>query len=95
MINVGVAGLILLLQHRLPPQIPLFYGNPAGEEQLVGRIWLILPPIVSVLITAINSAGCILIKDSYLQKVLIGTTIAVTTLSTITIAKILFLVGWI
>lgn len=38
--NAIMGGLYLFLRSELPPQIPLYYSRPWGEEQLVD-LWLI------------------------------------------------------
>lgn len=43
---VTVAGVFLVIGSKFPPQIPLFYSHPWGEEQLSKPIGLIYPIIV-------------------------------------------------
>lgn len=92
-INIFMVAIILLIQKWLPPQIPLFYGKPSGEEQLASSLALTLPSIVSLLILLINVSLAVVLKDEFLRKTLILTTIAVTFFSVITTIKIIFLVG--
>jgi hypothetical protein len=92
-VNVVIILLILALQNRLPPVVPLFYGKAQGEEQLVSRLWLTLPSLVSILIIIVNTLFIRLIKDAFLQKVLLGLIIVSVALSSITIVKIIFLIG--
>ena len=44
------AGLFIFRLSSLPPQIPLFYSKPPGEEQL-GDLWMIalLPVLMNIL----------------------------------------------
>lgn len=38
---------------QLPPEVPLLYNNPWGQEQLVAPIWLWTLPTLSILINII------------------------------------------
>ncbi|OGD86315.1 hypothetical protein A2Z23_00140 [Candidatus Curtissbacteria bacterium RBG_16_39_7] len=46
--------LLLLKFQSLPPQIPLFYSKPWGEERIPEKIWLWLIPFISFLIISFN-----------------------------------------
>lgn len=91
--NLLVIGFVFLVMDRLPPEVPLFYGKPRGEEQLVGRVMLVLPPAVSMLIALSNAIIIRLTKDVFLKNVLLGLAVTATLLSTITVFKIINLVG--
>lgn len=93
-LNLAIMAGIIVGRSILPPTVPLFYGKPQGEEQLVPQIFLILPSLVSLAIIAINTL-CIkfLVNDPFIKKILFGSTIIATLLSTIALAKIIFLVG--
>ena len=63
-------GVLLLAWSHLPPEVPLLYNNPWGQEQLVAPIWLWSLPVISLLI---NVAVFIVSKKiSDLDPVLIG-----------------------
>lgn len=83
----------LLAQIVLPPQIPLLYGLPQTNDQLVSSLMIILPSIISIFITIINAIFSIKSHDNYLKKILAFTTISIAVLSSITIFKIIFLVS--
>jgi uncharacterized Tic20 family protein len=85
--------IVLLIQRWLPPQVPLFYGKPSGEEQLTSSLVLTLPSIVSLLILLINVSFAAVLKDEFLRKTLVLAAIAVTFFAAITTIKIIFLVG--
>lgn len=91
--NLAVAVTILVLQNNLPPVVPLLYQLPIGEEQLVSRIFLIIPSLAALLILAVNLFLLKISKDSFVQKVLVGLSIAITLLASITSIKIFLLVG--
>lgn len=73
-LSLGVIFLAFFWPH-LPPQIPLFYSRPWGEEQLASKTQLIFLPLFSFLIFAsslLASAG-FFAKDPFLSQILIGT----------------------
>ena len=43
-------GVLIFSWTRLPPEVPMLYNNPWGQEQLVSRIWLWALPIISLFI---------------------------------------------
>lgn len=52
---VIVGTLLLLVKFpSLPPQVPLFYSKPWGEERIPSKIWLSLIPVLSFFILAFN-----------------------------------------
>lgn len=93
LINILVIGCGLLSQLILPPEIPLFYGLPAGEEVLSKSIFILVPALAAMLITVMNAYFSIFAESTYLKKVMATTAISVTLLSAITTFKIIFLVG--
>jgi len=84
---------ILIVQHRLPLQIPLLYGLPQGEAQLTGPLGLFIPTGFSLIFIAINFFLAGFTKDDFLRKVLAVTSLAVAVFAAITSVKIAFLVG--
>ena len=92
-ISLVVIVLVVILQKALPPQVPLFYGLPKGEEQLAPSINLIIPSLLSLAIVVVNSSILLIIEDDFLQKVLVFTAVVCVFFSTITTIKIFFLVG--
>ncbi len=93
LINLLLIILIVFARRFLPPVVPLFYGQPQGREQLAKSTFLVIPPLIALLVVAINTSIIFFMKNKFLQKVLLGLAIMTTVLSTITIVKIIFLVG--
>lgn len=95
--SVVINGIFILLglvvQLVLPPEIPLFYGLPKNSEQLAPSIFIILPNIVSILLTVINAVISINVEGVYLKKSLAFASISICLLSVIATYKIIFLVG--
>lgn len=93
-LSILSAIVLLLLKNVLPPVAPLFYGRPSGEAQLVGSLELLIIPGVSILIILINFFIAQMVKDDFLKKILVSGALIVSILATITLAKIVFLVGF-
>jgi len=90
--TISIASIIFLHQF-LPPEIPLLYGLPDGEQQLSERYYLILPCLVSLIITLLNYFVSSATEDKFIRGVLIATGFVTCLLSFITTFKIFFLVG--
>lgn len=95
-INVLMIAIVLVLIYfkRIPPQVPIFYGSPEGEEQLAANWLLTTPALASTIFLGINFLISGFVEDDFLKKILIIAGITATILSTITTAKILFLIGY-
>jgi hypothetical protein len=93
-INVLCVAVIFIFKEFLPPVVPLFYGKPAGDGQLIPTLGLIVAPVVSLIITFINLGLNIIIKDIFLKKILAVAAIFLTLITTITVVKIISLVGF-
>ena len=92
-LNLALIALIVVIQNHLPPEIPLFYGFPESEDQLAQSMWLTIPPIVALGITAVNAFISYILSDIFYKKILVITSFIATFFSTITVLKIIFLVG--
>ena len=79
----------------LPPEIPLFYGAPIGEEQLAKSIFCPLPAVISLLVFLINFLISKTVSSVFIKKALNSASYVVFILATITLIKIFFLVGYI
>jgi len=93
--SIGVLSIVsaLIAQSFLPPQIPLYYGLPVGEEQLSSSLNLIVPGIVSLLILAVNFILVKITKEDFIKKVLAVVALIASFFAIITTFKIIFLVG--
>lgn len=92
-VNLLLIVFAVSMQAFLPPVVPLLYGLPKGEEQLVPKIFLALPAIASEAVLIINALLIRFLKDDFLQKSLFYLIVAVCALSAITTLRIFFLVG--
>ena len=91
--NLVVILLVLAIQKWLPPQVPLFYGMAEGEGQLAKSILLPIPSLAAIGISLANILISLSIKDLFIKKALIVAGLGVTFLATITVFKIVFLLG--
>lgn len=78
----------------LPPQVPLWYNKPWGNDQLTGPLWLFILPIGSLTVYLTNIVLSIYFSADLLifSQTLSLTSLAVSILSFITLVKIIFLV---
>ncbi len=93
-INTLTLVFIFLAKNLLPPEVPLFYGNALGEAQLVKTLSLTIAPGASILILFINIFLSNIIEEVFLKKILIISSFFVSILSSITIFRIILLVGF-
>jgi len=93
-LNFVSAVIVFVLKGNLPPVVPLFYGLPGGAEQLTPMLGLLLAPAAGLIITAINTSISILTRDILFKKSLIISSAFISLLLTITVIKIVLLVGF-
>lgn len=93
-LNILVVLTIIGVKSFLPPVVPLLYGRPEGGMQLLPSLGLILAPGVALTITFINLLLIRFIKDRFIGQVLIISSFLISLLTTITVLKIIFLVGF-
>jgi hypothetical protein len=94
-INVAVILALFIFKSALPPLAPLFYGRPIGEAQLTKTFGLLIAPGGAILITILNLFLSLGVKDDFLKRLLAISAIVISVLTTITIIKIVLLVGFI
>ena len=93
-LNLILEILIFVVKSHLPPLVPLLYGLPSGVEQLTPTDLLFVVPISGIVITIINVLASNLTKDLFLKKILIISSSFVSLLLSITVVKIILLVGF-
>lgn len=79
---------------KLPPQIPLFYSKPWGEQQLIKKDYIFILPLCGLICNLINLrlASILFKKEFLLSQILIWTSVAVSALASITLFKILIII---
>ena len=85
---------IFFLQDFFAPSVPLLYGSATGEGQLVPALGLLIAPGASLIITVLNIGLSMTTKDDFSKKALAISALVVSILTTITIIKIVFLIGF-
>lgn len=93
-LNLIVVAAIFGLKSFLPPVLPLFYGLATGTNQLTHTYGLLIAPATGLLITLLNICLTIITKDQFFKKTLIISAMFVSILITITVLKIILLVGF-
>lgn len=92
-INIVSVLLILTVQRLLPPVVPLFYGLPYGQDQLVPSVGLFIVPGACLLVIVLNAVLSGYFNDQFYKKTLIISAALISVLGVITVLKIIFLVG--
>lgn len=85
---------ILISKSFIPPIVPLFYGLPAGINQLVPSYLLFITPITGLGISVLNISLARITKDLYFKKLLIISSSFASVLLAITTIKIILLVAF-
>jgi len=93
LVNLTVVVLVFATKNSLPPVVPLLYGLPQGQDQLVNTNFLVMPAIFSIAIIAANTLLIKIVDNDFIQKVFLGLIITSTSLSTIAIIRVMLLVG--
>lgn len=85
---------LLLKWQRLPPEVPLYYSLPWGEEVLATPLDLLILPLSSLFVFILNFslASFLLEKEPWLSRILILTSTIFSFLSMFTLIKIVFLI---
>lgn len=86
--------LVIVLGGLIPPVVPFFYGQPAGENQLTSSKGLLIGSGFSVAVIIVNTILASITRDEFLKKVLVGGAFLFSLLMLITIVKIFLLVGF-
>lgn len=87
-------GIIAITYNNLPPVIPLFFGRPGGNGQLIATPGLFIAPGASLVITLINTGLALYLKDDFLKKIMAVSSFFISLLAIITVVKIVLLVGF-
>ena len=70
--NIAIIGaqvlLIFLSWNKLPPEIPLLYSQPWGTDQLAPGFMILLLPLLSFFVLAVNLSLSKIFKDKLVSK---------------------------
>lgn len=92
---MGLSLIVLALSWgKLPPEVPLLYSRPYGEEQLVARWGLVLLPSSALIINVIclRAASMVLETEELLAQILVWIGCLSALMAGITLVKIIWLV---
>lgn len=93
-LNLTVILALVLFKGFFPPVIPVLYGKPTGESQLLPILGLFITPAVSLVIIVSNAVIAAFSRDVFLKKILVLTALLVSFLTTIAVLKVIFLTGF-
>jgi len=93
--SLFVIGYLLFTLGRLPPEVPLFYSRYWGEEQLAQKGLLALLPGLSFLALVLNFllASRLFAREKLLAQILLWSAAVFSLLATVTLVKIILLIG--
>lgn len=79
----------------LPPQVPLWYSKPWGDERLASPWFLLLPLLSSVIVYIVNLTAVVQFAGNHLLfvRVLLLTSLLISLLSGIMVIRIVTLVS--
>lgn len=92
-VNAFTILFVLVNLELLPPQVPLFYGEPLGETQLTPPLGLIIPPLVFSAVSLINYLISLKTQNVFIKQSLVITALVISILAGLSVIKIIFLVG--
>lgn len=95
LLQLIIGGIIIVWYWRtLPPQVPLWYSKPWGDERLASPWLLFLPLLSSVIVYGINLTAVIRFASNHpmFARVLLLTSVLISLLSGITVVRIVTLV---
>lgn len=86
----GQILVILLAWRFLPPELPLFYSQPWGENQLATPFGLLLLPLLGLLVLALNTGLLFFIsqEEKLSQQILTTSALVFNFLSLVTLIQI-------
>lgn len=86
--------IIIAVIWKLPPQLPLLYSRPWGEDQLIDRKSFLILPLSCLILIIMNLrlAGVFFKKQVLLSKILVWSSLVICLLTTITFLKIISIV---
>lgn len=83
----------LFLRNKLPPQIPLFYSKPWGEEQLAKPIQLIIPFVLIGVCSGLFGIVKKAVHDEVLKSLILGGVVVIEILFLLAILRIVLIIS--
>lgn len=91
-IQLVVIAIAYFANRYLPPQIPLYYGQPEGPEQLANYSHVFIVPLSIIASSLLAFFLLRYLKDGFLHRVILGTLYTITFIEIITFIKIFLLI---
>lgn len=97
-LSIGLILLMLIINAvfwiKLPPQIPLFYSRPWGEDQLAGKNWIFFLTFICLFLIIMNFrlASLFYKNEILLAKILVWTSVILAFLLDTTLIRILIII---
>jgi hypothetical protein len=86
-------GVLAIFWKHLPPQVPLLYSLPWGQDQLVSPYYLWLIPTFSILLGLLaNVFGERILKDNLLRSLFFGTILITQFILCLSLIRIVLLI---
>lgn len=85
-------GLLAVFFTKLPPQVPLWYSRPWGEEQLTNPAALWSIPVIILILGGVSEVVTRKLKDKVLETLLAGAVAGVQIILAIGLVRIVTLV---
>lgn len=84
-------GYFLYNRRLLPPELPIFYSKPWGQERLAASDAIWIPVLIGLVILVVNGILSLKMfaKEKFLQKTIAWANLTTTTLISITLLKIM------
>lgn len=90
-IYLSTLGYFLYNRQLLPPELPIFYSKPWGQERLAVSDAIWLPVIIGLMILILNGVLSLKVfaKEKFLQKIIAWTNLVTSALISVTLIKIM------
>jgi hypothetical protein len=84
-------GFFLYNRRLLPPELPIFYSKPWGQERLAGSDAVWIPVVIGLVLLIINGFLSLKVfaKEKFLQKIIAWTNLTTTAMISVTLLKIM------
>ena len=95
LIILGISWLSLVwFWGKLPPEVPLLYSRPWGEEQLVPQSFILLLPGLSTLFSLVNLrlASFFFAQEKFMSQLIVWLNGVVTILAATTLVRIVLII---
>jgi len=84
-------GFFLYNRQLLPPELPIFYSKPWGQERLAGSDAIWIPIAIGFVLLIVNGFLSLKVfaKERFLQKIIAWANLATTAMISVTLIKIM------